>query len=523
MPRHLRQHSRIGALVAAVGIAALLAGCAPAATPGGGGASAEPVAGGTLTFGRVASVNSLDLHQQITANNAFAIDKVFEPLLSFNADGEIEPWLAEKYTVSDDELTYTFQLRKDLKFSDGTDVTSADVVFSLNRHLEVVGPLPLTAPIASIEATDAATIVIALSAPYTPFLGELSQFSNGIIPADFGGRTEEEFFAAPIGTGPFAVDEWDPAGDISFVKNEHYWQEGKPYLDELVYSLVPEDTQLIQQLQSGQLGAIDQVNPAGVEELTANAEVNVLESAGWTIEQVFFNTLDEHFADRNVRRAIAYALDREGIAAATTFGLADVANSLVPPAIEYSANEEGYALDYDVDAAKEALAASAYPTGFETTLLIASGNAQRAQEAQIIQDALAEIDITVNIESIDIAAFRERFRALDYEFMINSGVSDQPDPNGLITFQADPEGFSKSYWTSYTNPEVTELMHQGRTTANGPEREAIYLQIQEILANDVPYIPLFYPETVKATTSKVHGIEVLPNGSVRFQDAWIEE
>jgi peptide/nickel transport system substrate-binding protein len=366
-------------------------------------------------------------------------------------------------------------------------------------------------------------VTITLTSPYTPFLGELSQFSNGIIPADFGGRSEEEFFAAPIGTGPFAVDEWDPAGDISFVKNENYWQEGKPYLDELVYALVPEDTQLIQQLQSGQLGAIDQVNPANVEELRSNADVSLLESSGWTIEQVFFNTLDEHFADVNVRRAIAHALDREGIAKATTFGLAEVANSLVPPAIQYSANDAGYELGYDLDEAKAALAESAYPDGFTTTLLIASGNAQRAQEAQIVQDALSEIGITVEIESIDIAAFRERFRALDYQFMINSGVSDQPDPNGLITFQADPEGFSHSYWTSYTNPEVTELMHEGRATADGAEREEIYLQIQEILADEVPYIPLFYPETVKATASSVHGLSVLPNGSVRFQDAWIEE
>lgn len=512
-----------GAFVAVAATAIALVGCSSGESPAPSESSAEPVAGGTLTFGRVASVNNLDLNQQITANNAFAIDKIYESLLSFDADGAIEPWLAESYTASDDNLTYTFDLRDGVQFSDGTALTANDVVFSLNRHLELVGPLPLTAPISAIEATDDDTVTITLASAYTPFLGELAQFSNGIIPADFGGKTEEEFFQDPIGTGPFAVEEWDPAGDISFVKNENYWQEGKPYIDELVYSLVTEDTQLVQQLQSGQLDAIDQVNPANVEELKANSDVSVLESGGWAIEQVFFNTLDEHFADRNVRRAVAHALDREGIAQATTFGLAEVANSLIPPTIQYSANDEGYALDYDVDAAKDALAESAFPDGFETTLLIASGNNQRAQEAQIVQDALAEIGITVNIESIDIATFRERFRALDYPFMINSGISDQPDPNGLVTFQADPEGFSKSYWTSYTNPEVTELLHEGRATADGDDREAIYFQIQEILANDVPYIPLFYPETVKASTSSVHDLVVLPNGSIRFQDAWIEQ
>ncbi|HEY0215874.1 MAG TPA: ABC transporter substrate-binding protein, partial [Cellulomonas sp.] len=139
------------------------------------------------------------------------------------------------------------------------------------------------------------------------------------------------------------------------------------------------------------------------------------------------------------------------------------------------------------------------------------------------QQALAPIGITVEIESIDLASFRARFRALDYQFMINSGLSDAPDPDGLVTFQADPAGFSQSYWTSYSDPEVTDLIAQGRATAPGDDREQIYLQIQKILAEDVPYIPLFYPQTLKATTSSVHGLTVLPNGSIRFQDAWIEQ
>ncbi len=129
----------------------------------------------------------------------------------------------------------------------------------------------------------------------------------------------------------------------------------------------------------------------------------------------------------------------------------------------------------------------------------------------------------MNIESIDLASFRARFFALDYQLMINSGLSDAPDPDGLVTFQADPEGFSKSYWTSYTNPEVTDLIQQGRATAPGDAREKIYLQIQQILARDVPYIPLFYPQNLAASTSAVHGLTELPNGSFRFQDAWIEQ
>lgn len=498
----------------------------PSATPSAGAATstapAEPQSGGTLVFARTQSPTSLDLHREITANNAFAIDKIFEPLLAFDAEGEIEPWLASDYSASEDGLVWTFTLREGVTFSDGTPLTPADVVYSLERHLEVGGPLPLGAPVTSVEAQGEDTVVITLSAPYTPFAAELAGFSNGILPADLGGVDEETFFKNPVGTGPFVVDEWTEGGDISFTANESYWQDGKPYLDEVVYRLVQDDNQLVAQLQSGQVDVIDTVSSANVATLQANTSLAVSITPGWQVEELFFNTLDEHFQDRDVRRAVSYALDREGIVEATSFGTAEVAGSVLPPSIP------GYdgsitTLDYDVDAAKAALADSAFPDGFTTKLLVASGNDLRAQEAQIIQAQLAEIGITVEIESIDLAAFRERFRAFDYSFMLNGATSDAADPNGIVTFQADPEGGTNGYWTHYENPEVTALIAEGRTLPDGEERTQVYSQIQQLIAEDAPFIPLSYPSTIKASAATVQGLTVLPNGSVRLQDTWLEQ
>jgi peptide/nickel transport system substrate-binding protein len=485
-------------------------------------AAGEPQPGGTLVFARTQSPTSLDLHREITANNAFAIDKVFEPLLAFDAEGEIEPWLASEYSASDDGLVWTFTLRDGVTFSDGSPLTPADVVFSLERHLEIGGPLPLGAPITSVVAEGEDTVVITLSAPYTPFAAELAGFSNGILPADLGGVDEATFFKDPVGTGPFVVDEWTEGGDISFTANDSYWQDGKPYLDEVVYRLVQDDNQLIAQLQAGQVDVIDSVSSANVATLQSNTSLAVSITPGWQVEELFFNTLDEHFQDRDVRRAVSYALDREGIVQATSFGTAEVAGSVLPPSIP------GYdgditTLDYDVDAAKAAIADSAYPDGFSTKLLVASGNDLRAQEAQIIQAQLAEIGITVEIESIDLAAFRERFRAFDYSFMLNGATSDAADPNGIVTFQADPEGGTNGYWTHYENPEVTALIAEGRTLPDGDERTEVYSQIQQLIADDAPFIPLSYPSNIKASAATVQGLTVLPNGSVRLQDTWLEQ
>lgn len=482
----------------------------------------QPAEGGTFTYGRPASVNSLDLHNQITSNNAFAIDKVFEPLISFNSKGEIVDWLAKSHTVSTDGLTYTFVLRDGLKFSNGTEVTAEDAVFSLQRHLDVGGPLAIAAQVASLKAQDAATLVITLKEPYTPFISELSNFSNGIIPNNFGGVSEEEFFKNPVGTGPFVVETWDKAGDLTFTKNPNYWQEGKPYIDKLVYKLIEDDSQAINQLKAGEVDAIESVALGNANEIKQGADTTVVTNGSWVTEQLFFNTLDEHFSDVHVRRALALAIDREGLTNALTFGYAQVANSLLPPAIPYNTNDSIKALGFDTTAAKEELAKSSFPSGFSTKLLIASGNSARAQEAQIIQAAAKSIGINIEIESIELASFRERFFAYDFSAMINSGQADSPEANSILAFQTDPEGFSKSYWTHYTNDEVTKLLYEGQKTLDGTERGDIYAKLQQTLADEVPYIPLYYPDILKGVRSNIDGIVVLPNGSIRFEDVHIK-
>lgn len=481
------------------------------------GVQEEAAAGGTFVFIRPASTTSFDLHREITSNNAMAIDKVFESLVTFDQDGNISDWLAESHTISDDGLTYTFVLRDGLKFSDGTDVTAEDVKFSLERHLEVGGSLPISADVASVEAQDEKTVVITLGSPFGPFLAELANFTNGIIPKDFGGKTEEEFFQNPVGTGPFAVESWDPAGDVNFVKNEYYWQEGRPYLDKLVYKIVDDQNQAMNQLLAGEVNGIESVPFGSVESLEKNDSTKIVTSGSWQVEELFFNTLEEHFADVHVRRALALAIDRGALTQALTFGYAEPANSIVPSALKFNHNDTVKALSGDVEAAKAELALSAYPDGFETSISIASGNNTRMQEAQIIQAAAAQIGITIEINAQEIATFREDFRNYNFDMMINGATADYPDADSIFHFQVDPEGFSKCYWTNYENEKAVELMHAGQMASTDEERDAVYQELQQILADDVPYIPLYYPDVVIGIGSDVEGIQVLPNGSVRFE------
>ena len=283
--------------------------------------------------------------------------------------------------------------------------------------------------------------------------------------------------------------------------------------------MVSNDNQAINQLKVGDVDAVESLAYANAAEIEAYAGTTVIVRSGWEVEEMFFNTLDEHFADVHVRRALAMALNREALTAALTFGCGQVANTVLPASLRYSTTDTVNALALDLDAAKAELAKSAFPEGFETAIIVPSGNNVRMQEAQIVAAAGRAIGINIRVSPEEIATFRQDFRNLNYSIMINSAIADYPDADSIFAFQVDPEGFSKCFWTSYKNEEAVALMKAGQVTLDGEERAAIYAQLQQILADEVPYIPLYYASRVVGVRENIAGLEVLPNGSADFNNA----
>ena len=516
---------RAVALLAAATLALTACGASSPSASTSATESSQPVSGGTATFARLSSdVTSLDPHAPaLITINAYTMDKVFDTLYALDANGDPQPSLATGYTLSDDGLTWTFTLRDGVKFSDGSDFDSADVVYSINRHLELKGALPLAAPITKVDAPDASTVVITLSAPYVPLLSELSIFSSSILPENLAGQDAETFFDAPIGTGPFKVGTWNKStGEFVLAKNPNYWVEGLPYLDEVKLVNVDDDNQLLQQVQSGQVDIIDDVPIANVEELEGNSAVSVLKVGSWNQDIVFFNTRSDLFSDRAVRRAVVHAVDREALTTATTFGTATPARTFIPSTIQYS-DQEVDVLGFDVDAAKKELASSKHADGAKVTLTVEGGSQSRAQQAQIIQASLAEVGITVEIQSVDSATFWTQFPAGEYDFALTTTIADTSDPDNISSWQVDGNGTSNSFHTYYNNPEVNTLVEQGRSTPDGEARQEIYSKIQEIVAQDSPSLSLAYTSEIKAVGAKVHGLELIPNGTVRLEKVWIEQ
>jgi peptide/nickel transport system substrate-binding protein len=516
-----RQLLRYGAGGAATLALGSMPGASLASTRARG---ATPKRGGTLKFARSGAPTQLDPSRSIIAPDVYTLDKIFEPLFIASTSGKLTPWLAESYSVSKDNKTFTFKLRPGVKFSDGKPLTAADVVFSLNRTRKdkkgVLGFLDFA--IKSLEAKGTSTVVAHLSQPWAPFVSDISVFANGIMPANLGGKSETEFLANPIGTGPFTLSGFkSDAPSITLQANKSYWQAGKPYVDAVEFLNVGDDNQRVLQLRGGQVDVIDSVPPANVKALGSDSSLAVELYAAWQVDLLVLNEKLPVFADRNVRRAITYAIDRPALVNAASFGTAKPGGSFFPPSLQYYSAKTPN-LSFSLAKAKAELAKSKHASGFKAALLINGGVQKWRTFAEVIQQQLKPLGIDVTIRALDNAAYHAAFEKFDYDMFIDYAINDISDPDEMASFELDfKSGGSSSYWSSYNSPAVTKLVHQAQAEFNSQKRAALYAKIQSTVAQDAPFVPLDYPPYIYAFSKKVQGFNVNPGGAYRLEDVWL--
>jgi peptide/nickel transport system substrate-binding protein len=521
--REMLRFSVIGAGV--LGAGPLLAACSSTTsspTTSGAVGIGKHRRGGTLNFGRDTGPTQLDPANSIVAGDVYTLDKIFEPLYVTSPSGMLTPWLARGHTMSSDGKTWTFALRPGVRFSDGRPVTAEDVVFSIHRAAtDAAGPLSfLDSAVKSLTATDSSTVRFQLSQSWAPFLSDISVFANSILPKDFGGKSESAFFANPIGTGPFVLKSFEKGAGVVLARNKNYWQPGKPYLDGVSFSYIPEDNQRVAQLKGGEVEVISAVPPAMVSGLKTDPSVVLKEFGSWAVDLLLFNESVPQYKDRHVRRAINHAINIPLLAKVTTFGTAEPGNSFFPPSLQYY--KKVPTLGHDLATAKAELARSAYPHGFSTSILVRSGNTHDVDAATVVQSELEPLNIDVSIRSLDDTAYTKAFTSFNYEAMINFAVNDISDPAEMASFQVDVEnGGSHSFWTYYDDSTAIALVREAEAELDSARRAALYAQIQAIVAQDAPYIALDYPPNIYAWLPTLHGFAVNPGGAYRLEDVWL--
>lgn len=504
----------VGGLVVAAALA--LAGC----SDGGTSSTSGPAEGGDLIIARPADAVSMNNTTTFDNPSIYTFQQIMEPLFTVSDDGQsLEPWLASDYTVSDDKLTYTIELRPDVKFSDGTPLTANDVKFSIDADTATAetGWGYINAAIDTVAVIDEGTVEIKLKYAWAPMIADLSLFSNAIVPAEYGGKTAEEFYEAPVGTGPFKWGEWKKGQSLKLVKNENYWQEGKPALDSVTWNVVPDANTRKLQLEGGQVDVIEAPDWSSFGSLGNSDGVVAQTFPSTQIDYLAFNQERAPFDDVHIRRAIAYSVDREALVKAVLFGNGTPANSLLSPGTPfYNEDEEGPT--YDPAKAKAELAQSSKPDGFSTTLLIRSGDANQASVAQILQSELAKLGITVEIKQLDPTANKQARLASDFDMTLSAWTMDIPDPDQWTSFAVDPEGGSRSAFTAYDNPDVVELNRQAQLEVDSDKRQELYNELQKLTGEDAFLAYTYYSPYAYGFSDKVEGFKVTPLGNYHLED-----
>ncbi len=288
------------ALLAAAGAAAAFAG------KGSSHSAATPQHGGSITIARIEDSQSFDKTNVFQNESIWLAEQIMEPLYTVTANGKSEkPWLATGYKVSNGGKTYTFTLRKGVKFSNGQPMTSADVKFSLDdARAQSKGWGFLDTAIKNITAPSPDTVVVHLKYKWAPFLADIALFANGIIPNHFAGQTRKAFYSHPIGTGPFMWDKRVVGQSVTFQRNPNYWQKGKPYLDSVTWTYVTDENTRGLQLQGNQI-QVDEFPPFNsISKLQHTNGVTMTLFPSTRTDYLVMNEQYAPLADVHVRRAI---------------------------------------------------------------------------------------------------------------------------------------------------------------------------------------------------------------------------
>lgn len=454
----------------------------------------------------------------------WTVEEIYDTLLVPSVDGEnLNPSLATEWVQSEDRLAWTFTLRSGVTFSDGSPLTSADVKFSLEAASNPDLPSGfLNEQIAAVEAPSPETVVVRTKSVWSPLPSVLALFANSIVPENYGGVSREEFAKAPVGSGPFKVKSWTKGQQLELVRNTSYWGADRPYLDGVTFVTVPDANTRATQLQGGQININEAPAASSFAALTSTPGLKASAFDSSLTSFLTLNNTRAPFSDIHVRRAVAYAIDRQAILKAAYFGHGSAAGSFLSPSYwAYDPNVSGR--QFNLDEAKKEMAQSSNPQGFAVNILVTSGNATQLTIAQILQGELAEIGITVTINQMEPAAQRAARKAMDYDMAISVATTDITDPDELVRFIAVQSGGSNALYTGYDNREVADLAAQAAELSDKAERVKIYSKIQEKVDEDQPMVPLFYLPALYSYSDTVHGFQPSITGNYNLVNTWLSK
>lgn len=502
---------------------------APVAKPTTAPATAPAASGGTLVYGLSGDfddtldpqVTNFDTSIRVTLN-------ICEPLVWEPEPGKFVPGLAEKWEVSPDAKTYTFTLKKGVKFHDGTPFNGAAVKFTLDRIADPATKAGQShdqlGPYDHTEVVDDYTVKVVMKQSYAPLLTNMNGYLGIVSPSAVQKMGMAEFARHPVGTGPFMFKEWVPKDHVTLVKNPDYnWgssffkHTGPAYLDEVIYKIIPEPSVRTGTLKTGETQIIDEVDPLEYATLSKDPKFGIISKgqpgSGWVL---LLNTTSKGaIGDPTVKQAIEYAVDREGLNKAVFQGLNKAAWSpLMRPTFGYDASTEQI-YKYDPEKARSLLSEAGWVPGsdgirakggqkLEVVFPIISRPRDNAM-ATSVQASLRDVGIDLKVDPLERAAAREAYSQNRYDISFMWFSYGDPDVLRTIFHSDNVEAFNRA---RYQVPEVDKMLVDAAGSTDSAKRADLYKQIQQRVLKDAVVVPLVDTLVYNAKRAEVQG-EVL--------------
>lgn len=512
---------------------------ASAASAGSTATVVEPDVGiDTTNYLKIQDDNPDTVDPQATTEYYTVAMNIFDRLVEVKANGdgtsEIVPSLAKSWEISDDGLTYTFTLNEGVKFSNGADLTSSDVLYTIKRMLTyekavnddiydmIQGASDVaegkTEELAGFKIIDDYNFSLTLEEPYGAFLACLTTPGASIFDEETTEQAGDQFGIDPavtIGTGPFTFAAWEFNSELVLSANKDYW-DGAPACEGLVLKVIPDEATARMMFENGELDILDMDNNASQLEYFLNNDAYQDQIVSGPRVGVYYICLNEKFtelSDARVRKALQYSIDRQAILDSLYAGQGQLENGIFPHGL-IGYNADLPEIPYDVEQAKALLAEAGYPDGFEMELCYSSDAGQTTKDMlEIISAYWAEIGVTAKVTEVDEGSFYDMRAAGEIESYTSSWSADFNDPDNFIYSFFGNESNIERRGFGYSNTEAIARVAAARAIVNEDERIAEYQDLEKlIIQEDAAWVPLFSKEHLFVVNPAVSGFKVSWNG-----------
>lgn len=470
---------------------------------------------------------------------------VFNRLVEFKyGSTEIEPALAESWTISKDKKTFTFKLRKNVAFHSNAFFTPTrmfnadDVVYTFKSQLDTKHPLTIPAAnyeyfkameldqlIVDIKKIDDYTVSFILKRPEAPFLANLAmdfasiqseEYAKSLVKSGKGLKTLE---TAPVGTGPFVFKSYQKDSTVRFKAFDNYFK-GKPKIENLVFVIVTDSTVRLQKMKSGECHVMSEPQPQDLDQIKALKNVKLISTEGLNVSYIAFNTSKKPFDNLKVREAVSMAMNQKSYVDIIYRSQGTAAKNPIPPTM-WSYNKSTPANAYDVEKAKKLLAEAGYPQGFETdlwTLPVSRPYLPNGKKlGELMQADLAKIGVKAKLVTFDWPTYLDKSKKGDHQMAQMGWTGDNGDPdnfmNILLGCGAIQAGSNLARWC---DKEFDSLLQKAKEDSNQSVRASFYQKAQGIFNKQKPWYPIAHAKLNKVISDKVIGYKIDPFGHENF-------